>query len=269
MRFLRTALALIGACLSCTLIGCKEDDVIRKDTILHEDREAILKHVAVFERDKAMWFFLLSGPEAEVQKNVRDFDAFVRSVKFEDEKDAHAKEPITWTDPKGWRKDPPGGMRYAGYRIDAAPKELEVTITRLPSGDRDALLPNINRWEKQINRPVSEDLASLGPHVTLKRDTIGAQAMTWVDLKGFGVHTVSKPPEKAAMNQRDLMPAPPMKKQARGGQNPFKYIAPEGWRRKQIAPRHAPGSMNSSPEPGLFPSDAVRAVRPLVPKFAA
>ena len=155
MRFLRACLLLVAGCLTA-IVGCKQDDDdISVTTVTHPDREPIHLRVAAIHpragRDDTIWFFRISGPTAEVAKHVAEFDEFVRSASFADEKDKK-EEPVTWTEPKDWRKDPPGGMRYAGFRIAAKPKELEVTVTRLPAGD-NWLLTNVHRWQKQINLP--------------------------------------------------------------------------------------------------------------------
>ena len=42
-----------------------------------------------------------------------EFNEFVRSVKFTEDKEKK-EEPASWPEPKGWHKDPPGGVRYAG-----------------------------------------------------------------------------------------------------------------------------------------------------------
>jgi hypothetical protein len=233
VRILRATLILAAALVSTTLSGCREDEVIHKETVSYPDRETIAKHIAVFEREEFVWFLLLSGPEAEVKKQTPVFDEFVRSTRFNepDNKDA----PLIWKEPKEWRKDPPSGgmLRYAGFRIDAKPKELEVAVTRMPVKGF-SLLANINRWEKQVNLQTSDRLDELGPNVKVKREKIADQAVTWVDLQGLAVHTVSQPPQPMAKNANNFMPPMQLKKQAGGGKGPFKFETPKGW--QEIAP---------------------------------
>ncbi len=72
----------------------------------------------------------------------------------------------------------------------------------------------------------------------MKRDKVGAQAVTWVDLRGLGVHTVSKPPEPmAAGNPKKFLPGAMLKKKqaavaAQGDKLPFTYDIPAGWVKK-------------------------------------
>lgn len=227
MRFLRACLLLFAGCLTA-IVGCKQDEEISVTTVTHPDREPIHLRVGAIQRDDTIWFFRISGPKGEVAKHVTGFNDFVRSAKFADEKEKKA-EPVTWTVPKGWRKDPPGGMRYAGFRIAAEPKELEVTVTRLPAGD-NWLLTNVHRWQKQINLPPAAKREDLKPEEVQEEKEI-----TWVDLQGLGVHMVSKPPEPMAVNPKKFQLPIQVKKPAAAGKHPFVYEVPEGWEKAELA----------------------------------
>jgi hypothetical protein len=227
---------LFASCL-LAIVGCKEDEKIEQFTVTNPDRQDIRLRAAAIERPGAVkhedlvWFFLIKGPKDDVAKHVDEFNAFVRSVKFVEKKDEKGNkyEEAEWPEPKGWRKDPKGGMRYAAYRIDAKPKELEVTVTRLPGGE-SWLVQNVHRWQKQVNLPPAQSEKDLKePEVTKEGE------ITWVDLKGLGVHTVSKPPEPMAAHGKKIQlpfegkrkgPAP---KADGGGKVPFKYTVPAGW----------------------------------------
>ena len=221
MRFLIASLILGTVFLS----GCRQDDVIQQETVTHEDREPIRLRVAILKHENVAWFIRLDGPESLVNEHQKTFDEFVRSTKFTGKKDV----PITWNEPKEWKKDPPGGERYAGYRIPAKPKELEVKVTPLPES---ALMKNMHRWQKQVNLPLSESLEDNERY--LKKEKIGNQEIEWVDMKGLGVHVVGKPPDARAANQKEGLAGIDMNE---GGRLPFKYAAPEGWEKK------APGMM--------------------------
>jgi hypothetical protein len=236
VRFLRACLILFAVAIS--VAGCRPDDEIKKDIFTYQDREEIHKRVAVFEREKLVWFVLLSGPEADVKKNTATFDEFVRSVRFDVKQDKDKENlPITWIQPKDWRKDPagpPDSLRYAGFRIDNKPKELEVAVTKLPNKGY-TLLDNIRRWEKQVNVPPSEHEDQLGAAVKLVRDKIDGQPVTWVDVTGYAVHTVSRPPAPTA-HGKGFMPPLDLKKPAKGRSSPFTYTAPAGWRKQEVGP---------------------------------
>ena len=180
------------------------------------------------EHDQLVWFFRLSGPESLVNDQVETFNTFVRSVRFDDQKDP----PITWTEPKTWTKDPPADppdpLRYAGFRIDTKSKQLEVTVTRTPAGAY-SLMPNMHRWQKQINRPIAETTADLDPYV--KKEMVGDQKITWVDMQGLGVHSVSKPPPPPDAGRKNILPGFGMNRPP-AAEAPFKYVAPEGWVKK-------------------------------------
>jgi hypothetical protein len=224
VRFLSAFLILCPLFLA----GCRQDDVIQQETVTHEDREPIRLRVAILKHEGFAWFIRLDGPESLVNEHQKAFDEFVRSTKFTGKKDV----PVTWNEPKEWKKDPPGGERYAGYRIPAKPKELEVKITRLPMNKEFGLMKNMHRWQKQVNRPLSESPEDNERY--LKRDKIGDQEIEWVDMTGLGVHTVSKPPDPRDARQKEGLVGIDMNE---GGRLPFKYAAPEGWEKK------APGMM--------------------------
>lgn len=230
MRILPVNPILLAAFLSL-LVGCKEADEIKVEDVTHPDREEIRLRVAIMKRDQTVFFFRLSGPALLVKEHEGAFDTLVGSARFDDKKDP----PLTLSDPKGWKKDlapPPGGLRVAGYRIDAQPKGLEIAVTQMSAPEYD-LMKNMHRWQKQVNLPPAEVLADLDPFI--KREKIGDQEVTWVNLLGRGVHTVSKPPEPVAQNKGKFLPPMGIKgKGPAGGDGgiPFKYTAPEGWVRK-------------------------------------
>lgn len=238
MRFLRALFTLAIAFLPATLIGCREDEVIVKETVTFPDREMILKKIAVFPREDLVWFILISGPEEEVRKNLATFDAFVRSAKIDLKYDEKKHDPpVVWEEPKAWRKDHPTGsfLRYAGFRIDAKPKELEISVTRM-AAEGFSLLSNVNRWQKQVNVPQAEREEELNPkYASIKREKINDQEVIWVEVKGLAIHTVSKPPEPMALKAKNVVPDLQLQKGAPAARSPFKYEAPAGWR-KQDAP---------------------------------
>lgn len=212
------------------LAGCAKEDEITKETVTHADREPIRLRIAIMEKGELVWFFRLSGPVELVKANEPVFEEFVKSVRFDGENDP------TWTAPKDWKKDPQGKDRFAGYRIDAKPKELEVAVTRFPA-DKFKMMENMHRWQKQVNVPLTETHDELEGLV--KREKIAGQEVAWVQLQGLGVHTVSKPPEPMAAHKKNFLPALPLKKPAGGvggpgggGNIPFKYTAPAGWVKK-------------------------------------
>ena len=178
MRFHRYILLRIAVLL---IAGCKQEEEISVTTVRHPDREAIRLKVAAIKRDKMIWFIRMSGPVAEIGKHEAEFEDFVRSAKFVEDKDTK-KETVSFSEPKGWRKDdvPPGEMRFGNYRLGEKSKELEVTVTQLPGGN-DWLLVNVNRWQKQVNLPPATKMEDLKPGEVKEENGI-----TWVDLRGLG-----------------------------------------------------------------------------------
>lgn len=224
MRFQAVTLC-IGTLFAGLIVGCQSDTEIRKEIVSFPDRQKLRTRVAIVQDADFAWFFRLSGPLEDVGKHAATFDVMVKSLNFVEDED----RPLKWDEPKGWRKEPAFGERYAGYRIDAEPKELEVSVTRLPR-EKFHLLTNVNRWQKQLELPTAEREADLIEQGVVKKDIVGKSIVTWVDLAGHGSHLVSKPPDpRVAGNQKMLMPMVQAKKEAG---SPFKTVVPKGWIKK-------------------------------------
>ncbi len=126
----------------------------------------------------SVWFVKLTGPAPEIAAHDKEFEAFVKSLRFADD----PKKPLTWTLPAGWREAgaapvKPGlaeQTRFATIRV--GPEALKLTISRLGREAGD-ILPNVNRWRKNdLNLPplgeadlsrVTRELPVDGKEVTL------------------------------------------------------------------------------------------------------
>ena len=221
MRILRAALILLAPLLT-VLAGCRQDDAIQQETVTHEDRELIQLRVAILPQDEYVWFIRIDGPENLVKENLGDFDKFVASTIFT----GKDEPPVTWTEPATWKKDPAMPARYASYRIATKAKELEVKITRLPAKSY-RVMDNMHRWQKQVNVPLSESPEDNDKYMT--RAKVGKNEVTWVNMEGFAVHTVSKVVDPAIGHEKDPFKGIQLKQ---GPKIPFKYTPAEGWVRK-------------------------------------
>jgi hypothetical protein len=201
--------------------GCRNDDDIRSETANYEEREPIHLRVAILKDGAWIWFFRLDGPASQVKEHLATFDEFVKSAKFTGKKNP----PIEWKEPKEWKKDPPIPERHASWRIAPAPRVLEVKVTKLPAKDY-SLMANMHRWQKQVNLPLSEEPADNEPYLRKEID------ITWVDMKGLGVHTVTKPSDPMAANDKEFLPGIKFDKPAI--KTPFTYVVPEGWEKGEV-----------------------------------
>ncbi len=101
--------------------------------------------------------------------------------------------PVTWTVPAGWKPLPAGQMRFANFLVNEKP-EVMLTVVPLPgTATSGALLPNVNRWEKELGLPPSTE-ADL-PRVVKHLDVSGV-GVDVVDLTAPGKQ---KPDEKQRM----------------------------------------------------------------------
>src|SRR5262249_47739843 len=97
-----------------------------------------------------------------------------------------------------------------------------VKISNLPRKEF-RMMENMHRWQKQMNVPLSEVAADNDQY--LKEETVGNLAIRWVDIRGLGVHTVSKPADPHATSQDGFLGG----LQGKKGKQPFTYTVPNGW----------------------------------------
>jgi len=228
VRTLRAFLIPLAVVLF-TLPGCREEDVIKKEEVTHEDREALRLRVAFITRDKTMWFFRLTGPADLVKQNESAFEDLVKTVTFDDKK----SPSLQFTEPKGWKADPwqfsqMTNGHSAVIRLKAKPKELEILVSELSAKGFD-IVDNMHRWQKKVNVPLVETFQEA--QAMVKREDVNGLEINWVDMTGLGVHSVSKPALTIAQNKKAFLPqvGGPQKK-ANGF--PFTYKAPEKWKQK-------------------------------------
>jgi hypothetical protein len=91
-----------------------------------------------------------------------------------------ASGELTWKTPPAWKEEPASSqMRFASYLVNENPK-VEMTVVPLGPEAGD-LLPNINRWERQLHLPPSpaEKLRSVA-----HPEVINGLEATLVDLTG-------------------------------------------------------------------------------------
>ena len=151
--------------------------------------------VATFERDGTSWFFKFAGDDALVRDEKARFLELLRSVSFSDisappvASTASGKTPgreagsplPEWTIPATWQEQPPSQMLLAKFVVPGdAEARAEMTVSSFP-GDVGGLLPNINRWRKQVGLdPLNEEQVQ-GNSEPLK---LSSGAATLVDVTG-------------------------------------------------------------------------------------
>ena len=202
--------------------GCKPDDEIRHYTVPRAAEPPPVPAAAagplqrtlgaVFDRGAEKWFFKLSGTEEAVGGHAKEFDAFVDSVRFTDDKE---KLP-EWKVPDGWKQGPATQFSVASFRLGDGAEAPRLTVTRASGSLRD----NVNRWRGQLGlKPLGdEELAK-----TVKEKKVGGVAVTVVDLTGHGSGGMGvKPPFAGGALPPGHPPAAP-------GKKPLTYTTPEGW----------------------------------------
>jgi len=141
-----------------------------------------------------------------VSEHEEDFDAFVRSVRFQDQEE----KPPTWTAPPGWQRRTGPPPRYATLRFGPKSKGLEITITKL-GPEASNVRQNVDRWRDQLGlEPLNDEQF----RALLNNGEMDGAKATRVDL--IGVIKQEAAPK---------MGRPP----GQGERLPFHYTTPDGW----------------------------------------
>src|SRR5262249_3908359 len=141
------------------------------------------------EEKDFVWFLVMSGVEANVDKNRDAFDAILTSVHFA------AAPPIDWKLPPGWVDDRANKIRYATLRPNDGSIESKVTSLPTKAPMATDVLAIVNRWAGQIGHAEldKEDLPKVAK--TIK---IHGRDATFVDLVGTPLRRGARPPKMVA-----------------------------------------------------------------------
>jgi hypothetical protein len=198
--------------------GCQEEPEIRRYQVPRADtkKEPWRLLGAIIPREKQVWFFRLEGSPELITQQKKDFDQFVKTIRFTGD----AKEAIAWKVPEGWDQDKGDSQfRYATLRMGPKEKRLEMTVIPLPrEGGADSILKNICRWRDQLGlEPIPDSKLDQN----IKNIKVNDVPVTVVDIDGF------KPQKKMPR----FAQANPHGKQAFRPANgsPFTFKTPTGW----------------------------------------
>ncbi len=208
--------------------------------------------VAILPQDEKAWFFKLSGKKPAIERQRTAFEKFLATVSVGNSAD----ETPNWSLPEGWTERGKSEMRAATLLIPDPGGELELAVSSLPlAGEwEDFLVPNVNRWLRQLQcESLSrETILELGDEVATQRGKA-----TVFQLAGI---MPSQPRGMGGNPHAGLgIPAPkkaPPESKARADQarpSELSYSTPTGW---------LPGEMNMMRKaafllPGGGPSDGV------------
>jgi hypothetical protein len=189
----RAVPALLGVLL-LGLAGCGDTAEIESYTV---DRPPERRMLAVIvPHGESTWFFKFLGTSKAVTAYEDTFRRFLASVRFQ------ADGEPRWDKLEGWEEDRDRKLRYSTLWRMTKNGIVEISISRLGQ-DGGALLPNINRWRRQLGLGTLRESLLAEVTETVKVDGIEA---TLVDLVGPGPSQVEREP-------------------------PFLYDEPEGWQR--------------------------------------
>ena len=118
------------------------------------------------------WAFKVTGETAILEKFADQFDAFIQTVKFSDDKP-------DWKLPDGWKVGPPRQFGFATLQV--ADPAVEIAVSAVNQSP-DFLAQNVNRWRGQLGLAPLEGEAFAQSVRTLKLE--GDLSATVVKLTG-------------------------------------------------------------------------------------
>ena len=163
-------------------------DMVSTNTIIADSHKARIL-VAMLSQGQTTWFFKMTGEDQSVSAQKPAFVEFLKTVEIDYSSHASAGPRLTsappsrpsWQVPTSWKEVPPPQMLLARFVMpDSKEPKAEVTVSVFP-GDAGGLLPNINRWRRQLKLEPVED-ASLG-QMTTTLEVPGRKGIL-VDLSG-------------------------------------------------------------------------------------
>ena len=136
---------------------------------------------AIIPHDKDTWFFKLTGKLDAVGAYQKEFEDFVRSVRFD-----QGGEAITWRLPDGWERLAEDPERYATIRVGPKAAALELTVHRFGNAEQmRSVYQNVVRWgQREVGIPVRED--DLRTYVQRDKTAEDKVPFYFVDMKGPG-----------------------------------------------------------------------------------
>lgn len=145
--------------------------------------------VAMLSHGQTTWFFKMTGEDESVRAQKGAFVEFLKSVEIDYTSHADSGPRVTsappsrpaWQVPPTWREVPPSQMLLAKFVMpDPEKPKAEVTVSVL-GGDGGGLVPNINRWRRQLKlEPIQNDSLA---QVSTALDVPGRKAIL-VDMSG-------------------------------------------------------------------------------------
>jgi hypothetical protein len=164
---------------------------------------------AILHTAESTWYFKMTGDAALVEKNKPAFIAFLKSVEFEkpgtpssmdlsqlpashpaipgsaSETPAAAADQPTWTVPSDWKEGDLTQFLVARFVIQGAGEATAAVNVSQLDGTGGGLLPNLNRWRKQLGQPpISDSDAARLPTI----DASGAKGIL-ADFTGTDART--------------------------------------------------------------------------------
>jgi hypothetical protein len=193
-RRLTVALALAAAVVT----GCTPTphvskytapkDPVETDLISDEPAEGdpavrILGAIVPTGQPDDWYFFKMQSKPKAIERHAADFDAFVKSLKF------NPDGPPSWTLPAGWREvGSQGKERIATFRMKKSETAVELSVTRFGG----KLVENINRWRAQ--QAGADPITEAEIKTRCRVLTVDGREVVVVDVSGPGGKGGMMPP---------------------------------------------------------------------------
>jgi hypothetical protein len=201
------------------LAGCQQQDEIKRYQVPRAPEPAIMARLlgAIFSKGNEAWVFKLSGPESAIRGRAEDFERFIRTVRLTDKAD----EPVTWTLPDGWQREPGRDLVYAVIRMGPGSKDPSLTVSRLTGPQAASIEANVKRWAGQLGMEGLSD-EELAKH--WQKVQINGADVALVNMRGYDIGPLG------GMQTAAREEPPPPKVEPDKGVGLPKWSKPEHWK---------------------------------------
>ena len=232
--------------LPVLLPGCKPQETVEVYTLPRKTAPRkpldatevanLLDHTlaAIVPQGDKAWFFKLAGPAPAIDRQRKAFLTFLSTVKLGED----SAETPTWKTPEEWQTRPASEMRVATLVIPDEQGPLEIAVSSLPLSVKweDFVVPNVNRWLRQLKEPPldEETIFKLAKQVELQNGTA-----TLIELVGRSPKKQSGNPHAGIPGAPPLGAAQPPQQppqqpsqqpsQQTAASSPLTYEKPAGW----------------------------------------
>ena len=129
---------------------------------------------AIVSGQHETWLLKLAGPREQVKLHSREFEKFVRSIRF-----SGNSKPIEWNVPEQWHQHSGSELGFVEFHLGDHEESQVVLTATSRENDSESVLEHVNRWANQLAIPPFDN-QSVKP--VIREIELDSQTVTLVKL---------------------------------------------------------------------------------------